>query len=1439
MSRLQITKNAVTFNSLKFNRTKALKQTPSSSLEILRYCGDSLRFELETGFSGSGAAFLRTNIGSAAVKREEIIAHTEKDEPVLARDWHDLPMHQVRPGHYRLCLPLLEVGCFAAKAWFLPTGSEKPLWVNGENTKIKVEPSFGVCANTMYTAFVRQFGPQLEHHHEPLLNPTKLNELERAGYTVIPPSGTFRALVRHLDFIVGSLRSRIIQLLPIHPEPTTYGKMGSFGSPFAAMDFFDVNPAYAEFDVKATPMEQFIELIDAVHAHGARLFIDIPVNHTGWASRAQTEHPEWFVRHEDGTFVSPGAWGVTWEDLCKLNYKNHEVHALMADVFLFWCRHGVDGFRCDAGYMLPYEAWEYIVAKVRREYPETIFLLEGLGGLVSVTERLLVDAGLNWAYSELFQNYDRSQIESYLPPVIRNAYSKGLQVHFAETHDNSRLAARNPRYAAMRTALCALFSQNGGFGITNGLEWFAIDKVDVHGSEPLNWNAENNQVEQIRRLQTLLTIHPVFFADAVLELIQTGSGNNLALRRHSTEHRRELLVLVNLDEHSANTVTWQQRRIEIPQDGFIDLLTGGKVFCETNGGDISCQLPPGQVYCLTARAHDLEELKTALDAKALPVTRVIEQRLRHLVLKLLSIAPNATVKTDDHDEIKRLITLMIKSPLNACMDIFAADLPPVVNWHDDVDRYRQVMIPPQQHLIVWSKHPFRAEIRVGAVTKSALDSLPLKDGRHFAIASFTETPQQHLSMELRFISYAPDKIRRYDAPLLLLANPDSAAFKTTFCGAETRHKLLYSLCTNNLGGMSQTCGAWGVLNSKYDAVLAGNCNPVFPVDRQVMFTRCRGWLVYRDYSHEINPACTKQFSTGFDNQSQWHFSIPVGQGKTIELQITLKMAAENNSVQFIFHRLPAADDGITALDDKEQITIILRPDIEDRSCHELTKAITGAENAFRAAVVSRHDGFDFNPSGKRNLALTTSKGEFVQEQEWRYMEFLPLESERGMECHTDLFSPGYFSARLAGNDKFVLGAAINGPVNLNLEKIAPIPEIIAPQTVLRNAIRHFIVKRDEFKTVIAGYPWFLDWGRDTFICLRGMIAAGFMDEVKDIICQFAKFERFGTLPNMIRGNDDSNRDTSDAPLWFIVATADYVSRAGKDILSAKCGSRTLLQALESIVKHYSSGTPNGIIMDKNSGLIFSPSHYTWMDTNFPAGSPREGYPIEIQALWFAALRFMGKITANHEWIELAKQVKTSTHKLFYLNHLKRLSDCLHAKPGVPAQNAIPDDACRCNQLFAVTLGLITDTKSMIEILTDCEQLLIPGGIRSLAALPVTYPLPVYFNNTLLNDPVHPYWGHYRGDEDTRRKPAYHNGTAWSWPFPAYCEALFLAGGEPCRERAAAILMSATEQLSCGVPGHTPEIMDGDYPHQWRGCGAQAWGATELFRVCQILLKTTN
>ena len=216
------------------------------------------------------------------------------------------------------------------------------------------------------------------------------------------------------------------------------------------------------------------------------------------------------------------------EDLAELHYDDVALWQEMAAVLLHWCRQGIDGFRCDAGYMIPTPVWEYLTAKVRAEFPDTIFLLEGLGGPIAKMQELLDRGGLNWAYSELFQNYNRGAIHHYLPQALTQSMRDGLQVNFAETHDNLRLAAQGQNWARLRTALCALTSPQGAWGITCGVEWYAAEKIDVHGQSSLNWGAERNLVSFLTQLNDLLATHPAFTPNAELKLITSGSSEALA-----------------------------------------------------------------------------------------------------------------------------------------------------------------------------------------------------------------------------------------------------------------------------------------------------------------------------------------------------------------------------------------------------------------------------------------------------------------------------------------------------------------------------------------------------------------------------------------------------------------------------------------------------------------------------------------------------------------------------------------------------------------------------------------------------------------------------------------------------------------------------------------------------------------------------------------------
>ncbi|OVE75848.1 hypothetical protein BVX97_03310 [bacterium E08(2017)] len=1411
-----------------------LTQTPHPEAIVLMHRGDLIEFKLEMSEPHAGSAFLRTNIGNAATTRREIINSVEEGEPILAKDWHDIEMTKSSESSFTLTLPLLETGSFEAKVVFLPENSNTPLWPEGDNTIVKVEPADTVCANNIYTAFVRQFGPNKKSVSNDASE--MVAELDEKKFTVIPKSGTFRDLIKELDFILDELNFRFIHLLPVHPIPTTYARMGRFGSPFAVLNYFDVDSGMAEFDRETTPLEQFLELVDEAHKRNGRIMLDIPINHTGWASQLQIDHPEWFKRNQDNTFQSPGAWGTTWEDLSELDYSHKSLWIYMAEIFLFWCGHGVDAFRCDAGYKVPVPVWKYIVAKVRDQYPDTIFLLEGLGGKISTMETLLIEADLNWAYSELFQNYNRDEVSNYISHSSDISLNKGMLVNFAETHDNLRLAATSKNYAMARTSLNALCSHNGSFGITNGVEWLAQDRVDVHRAESINWGAKDNIVDHIKRLNHIITSHPSFRPHTNVRPIQTSTDQNcVAILRDTPDASHKLLVLVNLNHDRPGSVSWNKPDFPVDSDDTFDLLSEKSVSIETKKNEASCKLEPGQAICLSTESDCPKPNIDPNDLQEITATALMVHTWHSRECDLNSIPK------------EQLAEELIREPMVFFQKVAAdsgCSFPKITTWKWPRDTRRTVMVPANHFIYIESPHPFMLNVSSNNEALHHCRSIPCSGGRFFRILPpFTNgTHETHCTISMTVFN--DNGISHDTVPILPLPAASEHQVLTSFSREQAEDRQSYAICTNGRGAMSHVRSAWSELESRYDCLLGANLDDNQPVDRRILFTRCRAWFVRHGYSQEINKDCMLSFSQSPDGTVKWDFSVPVGKGDLAELSISLRMIKGKNAVTLTFERSNGPSSSVIG---HEPVQLILRPDIENRSFHTVTKAFAGAEQTWSDLISTYEKGFHFNHPGDCCLQMQVSEGSYNHEPDWTYMVGYHHDAERGMDDANDLYSPGYFAIDMRDGTKVTLTAEAlrEHPGQLTAPGTAETLSVISTQTASiagcsRNAIDDFIVARDELKTVIAGYPWFLDWGRDTLICLRGMISAGMIDESIDILKAFARFEKSGTIPNMLNGADDSNRETSDAPLWLFVACSDLIKAASdSSILNADCGGRPLIDILKSIADHYISGTPNGIKVDEDSGLVYSPSHYTWMDTNHPAGTPREGYPVEIQALWHFALSFLAEHRNGGKYKNLRKQVRDSIAECFYAppsgSSSLGLCDCLHTKGYQPVSKATPDDALRSNQLLAITLGAIQDQSIRAEILRACEELLVPGAIRSLADRPTSFAFPVMRDNVLINDPNNPYWGHYTGDEDTRRKPAYHNGTAWSWPFPSYSEALLMTYGDDAKPTAEAILGSSLQLLNSGCIRHIPEIIDGNHPHISRGCGAQAWGATELLRVANLLM----
>jgi predicted glycogen debranching enzyme len=1452
---------------------------PQPGERLLRFVGDKVIFQLRTEKNPAQknvCAFLRTNLGRAAALRHEIISAHAGGAAAAGASWRDLPMQKTADG-WQIELPLAEVGYFKAKPYLLDEKNWQH-WPDGSDVGISVHPDFARTANTIYCAFTRLFGAtkNLASTDDEKIE-AQLKSLEALGYATLPPSGKLRDLAKQLPHIVQTLGCRILHLLPIHPTPTTYARFGRFGSPYAALDLTAIDPALVEFDKRTTGVDQFCELTYAAHSLGARVFIDIVINHTGWGSTLQENHPEFFLKNPDGSFASPGAWGTVWEDLVELEQHDVKLWDIIADALVVWCKRGADGFRCDAGYKIPVPAWQYIIARVQQEFPETIFLLEGLGGPWSATENLLTDGGMQWAYSELFQNYSGKDVAWYLDYANRQSSRIGAYVHYSETHDNDRLAKKGRAWSLMRNRLCALTSPSGGFGFTCGVEWLAAEKIRVHGNTGLNWGSAGNIVPELAQLNQLISDHPCFFDGAKLTRLSASDSPIYALLRESAEGKDSVLVLVNTDAEKSHLLALAPADLKFEISNFqFDLLGQPLSQFAREKNEIIFTLAPGACHCLAPtqkpiglsgenyrRARAQAAFAIQALSKIVPAETIDGLDWRWLAEQVQASPENFLAAAGEFAARETKIPLA-----DLLRDATAGKIfPRVVAW-TLIDGRRVTLVPPGHWLLIEDSAPFRATLEIqnpeSRIQNPAVHVQSIAAGnRH--IACFA--PRDSAADAKLFLERHAAATQKISASIRFLA--PEPALPTSISQLPSPAALV--LLTNGLGGMARLCADLGRVNSKYDCALGANLNPTVPVDRHVFVKRIRVWVNADGFLSPLDFKNLVSFNAG--SPAIWKFVANAGDGRTVEIELRAEMLDGKNTTVFYFSRPTEKSAHGKQLPASGDVRLTVRCDIEDRNFHSETKRNGGADFHFASntreiqnskSKIKNVAGFEFTPAPDRQLRVFADAGEYHPQPEWCENIPHPVEASRGQTASGDAYSPGWFEIPLAkGADATLVLTAESAEFKIGKRKAESGNSENNFTAQLELAARQFVVRRDEGKTVIAGYPWFLDWGRDSLICARGLLAAGMVDDVKQLLLTFAKFEKDGTLPNTIHGNDVSNRDTTDAPLWFAVVCEEFSETQNSKPKTQNFyetpvaeNGRTIFDVLKSIAENYARGTPNGIRMDPDSALIWSPSHFTWMDTNYPAGTPREGYPVEIQVLWIRLLRQLEKISASgsgfqpdntgkmpvplpeqKKWRELADHATASFEKLFWLEECGWFADVLLGNSRVIARDATASDALRSNCLFAVSLGLISGERAKRCVEAAQKFLVVPGGLRSLAPLPVAVPLPVFSNDGRpLNDPRNPYWPSYEGDEDTRRKPAYHNGTAWTWTFPVFCEALARAWDFSPEAVAAAksYLGSSEKILNAGCLGQIPEILDGDAPHTQRGCDAQAWGATEALRVWKLL-----
>jgi predicted glycogen debranching enzyme len=650
------------------------------------------------------------------------------------------------------------------------------------------------------------------------------------------------------------------------------------------------------------------------------------------------------------------------------------------------------------------------------------------------------------------------------------------------------------------------------------------------------------------------------------------------------------------------------------------------------------------------------------------------------------------------------------------------------------------------------------------------------------------------------------------------------------------------LLANGLGGYATGTLA-GVCTRRYHGILIA----ALPgVGRTVMLSQLRD--VLRLPGSGAHPLGGEERSVGLELHGASHlveFRLELGlpvwtyvvEGFTVEKRVVLT------------HRQNTVHVAYRLLEGPGPCRLELRPGMHFRP-HDAAVSVSlqryriSAEEG-RYEVVSV--GSDLPPL---RMFLEGARASFVLERERVAEVVYRVERSRGYDAQGDLWSPGEFRVDLTRDQPVVLVAsteAWNVATALSPEMAlaaeherrrrlllhAPPAARWGPAAELVLAADAFVItpigriedqarsraEGDEPRTVIAGYHWFTDWGRDTMISLEGLtLATGRPEEAASILRTFARHVRDGLIPNLFpEGNAEGLYHTADATLWMFHATDRYLRATGD-----RPTLRRLLPQLEEIVREHQRGTRFGIRIDEDGLLTQGEEGYqlTWMDAKCGGWvvTPRRGKAVELNALWYNALRVLegwlreerGEAAAA-PIAAAAARARTAFNARFWYERGQHLFDVVDGERG-------DDPSFRPNQIFALSLpNPVLDRERWKPVLDAVrERLLTPMGLRSLSS-------------------DHPdYKPSYHGDLRTR-DAAYHQGTVWSWLIGPFVDA-WLAVHPDDRAGARELLSGLVAHLGEGCIGSVSEVFDAEPPFTPRGCVAQAWGVAELLRA---LVKTAG
>lgn len=515
----------------------------------------------------------------------------------------------------------------------------------------------------------------------------------------------------------------------------------------------------------------------------------------------------------------------------------------------------------------------------------------------------------------------------------------------------------------------------------------------------------------------------------------------------------------------------------------------------------------------------------------------------------------------------------------------------------------------------------------------------------------------------------------------------------------------------------------------------------------------------------------------------------------------------------------------TLLEAHSPTTLRLRPFLAYRNRHTLSKA-----NLF---VNTEHDTIENGVASNLYEGLPTlhmqinKENAFISNPDWYYNIEYREELERGYDYLEDQFTPGYFELPIQKGESVVFSASLKEEKTNTLLKVFEKELTSRPPkdsfiNCLKNSATQFIVQQGKDTEVIAGYPWFGRWGRDTFIALPGLTLAGNYDpqSCKAVLDTMSGEIHNGLFPN-IGKNENAAYNSVDAPMWYFWAIQKYA----EDTQDTEEIWKSYGKKMKAVLTAFRNGVNEYIMMHEN-GLIWASQPgkaLTWMDAvvNGEPVTQRGGYVVEINALWYNAIKFTIELAEKHgdkkfvkEWEALLPRIEENFIITFWNEDVGYLADYVDQY----GQNL----ALRPNQVIAASLpySLIDDATKSLILRAIGQVLLTPKGLRTLS-------------------PDHPdYEGVYRGDQETRDR-AYHQGTVWVWQLGHYVEAGFNVLGKAFCSEAERIVKNFEEDMTDYGICSIAEVYDGNPPHHPGGSISQAWSVSEVLRIIQLIEKHKN